>query len=134
MVKAQTETTRQFGLNRVHFGTILRNRFARFRGRKLGRCSMLIRGTQKHNLMAARALITGEQVGRQLRANKISKMLDPVDVRDRRCNEVPGHLFVQSAEFDFHLAEGLGKDQTVSQRSSRDFPVSLPIRKLVRGA
>ena len=69
-------------LNGVHFGAILRDRFAGLGGSQFSGRAMFISGAQKHHFVAARALVARVQVCRQLRADKIAQMLDPVDVRN----------------------------------------------------
>jgi hypothetical protein len=91
MIKAQPEPARDLGLNGVHLGAILGHRLARLGGGELGGGAMLVGGTQKQHLVTARPAIARKEIRRKLAAHQIAEVLDPVDVRDRRGNQMPCH-------------------------------------------
>ena len=91
MVKRQPKASRDLGLYFVHFSAIFFNRLTRFGSSQFGGGAMFIRRTQKQYLMPARALVAGIEVRRQLAAHKVAQMLDPVDVRNRRSDQMSRH-------------------------------------------
>ena len=82
MVKRQAETLGDFGLNLMHIGAILGHWLAGFSGGQFGGRAVLIRCAEEQNLITARPVIACEQIRRQLAAHKVSKVFDPVDIRN----------------------------------------------------
>ena len=91
MIERHTEPFGDLILHRPHFRAVFLNRFTRFGRCQFRRRAMLIGGTEKQHLMAARTLETGVKIRRQLAAHKIAEVLDPVDIRDRGGDEMPSH-------------------------------------------
>ena len=91
MVERQPETITEVCLNLPHLGTILRDGFARLCSGQFSGCAMFVGGAEKQNLMPPSAQIARVEVGGQLRADEVSKVLDPVDVGDRGSDQMPGH-------------------------------------------
>ena len=97
MIETEAKAFAKRVLHRPHLGAVLLDRLARLGGGKLRRGAMLVRCAQKQHLVAARAHVAGMEIGRQLAANQVSQMLDPVDVGDRRSDQDAclglGHVF-----------------------------------------
>ena len=84
MIKRQAEPIAEVLLDRPHFGAIFSHRLARFGGSELCRGSVLIGRADEQNLMAARAHVSGVQIGWQLAADQVAQMLDPIDIKGSR--------------------------------------------------
>ena len=91
MIEAEPKAAGEVGLNLMHFGAVFRDGLACFGGGKLGGCTVFVRGAEEQNLIAACAQVAGVKVGRQLRADEIAQMFDPVDVWDRGCDQNTCH-------------------------------------------
>ena len=52
---------------------------------------MFVRGAQKQHLMSTLTQVTGIEVSRQLAANQVTKMLDPIDIGNGGCDQMTGH-------------------------------------------
>ena len=91
MVERQPEAAGDVGLDFMHFGAELGDRQPGLGGRQLGRGAVFVGGADEHHLGPARALVAGEQVGGQLAADEIAQMLDAVDIRDGRGDEMARH-------------------------------------------
>ena len=92
MIKGQAEPIGDARLHFMHLSAEISNWFTSLGGSKLGRSTMLVCGTKEQHLVATRALVAGEEIGRQLRADEVAEMFDAIDVRDGGGYEVPGHV------------------------------------------
>ena len=63
-----------------------------FQRGKFGWCAVLIGRADEKDFMAARLFETGENVGRQHRADQRAQMLDAVDIRQCRGDQNPFHV------------------------------------------
>jgi len=91
MVEGQPEPIGDFGLHRVHFRAVFSDRLARLGRRQFRRCAVFVGGAEKQNLVPAPPQVAGVEIGGQLAAHEISKVLDPVDIGNGRGDEVAGH-------------------------------------------
>ena len=136
MIEAEPEAPCDFGLNGMHFRAVFRDGLARLFRRQFGRGAMLVGGAEEQNLVAASALVAGIKIGRQLAAYQIPQMLDPVDIRYRRCDQMPCHVAPRSnacacfSPSATALPACYGRQP---QRESRLPLVNRPMMKLVRG-
>ena len=92
MVEGQAEALGDLRLHLVHLGAVLGHRLAGLGGGKLGRGAVLVGGAEEQHLVAPGALVAGEEIRRKLAAHEVAQMLDPVDVGDRRGDEMPCHV------------------------------------------
>ena len=66
MIEGQAEPIGDPGLDRVHLGAVFGHRLARLGGGELGGGAVLVGGAEKHHLVAACALVSGKEIGRQV--------------------------------------------------------------------
>ena len=92
MVEGEPEPGREVLLHLVHLGAVFFHGFARLGGSKLGGGAVFVGGADEHHLMPHRAVEAGEEVGRQLGADEVAEMLDPVDVGNGRGDEDACHV------------------------------------------
>ncbi len=92
MVERKPEPGGQPGLHIVHLGAIFGHVLPGLGGRQFGGGAVLVGGTDKHHLVAARPHVTGVEIGGQLRAHEIAEMLDAVDIGKRGGDEDAGHV------------------------------------------
>ena len=92
MIKAHAESVRDPCLCLVQFGAVFRHRHTGLCGGKFCGGAMFVGGAKEQHLMAARAQVAGIQIGGQLAANQIAQMLDPVDIRKGRSDQVARHV------------------------------------------
>ncbi len=92
MVEAEAETLRELGLDLVHLGAVFGHRLAGLGGGQFGGRAVFVGGAEEHHLVPARALVAGIEIGGQLRAHQIAQMLDPVDIGDRRGDQMACHV------------------------------------------
>ena len=91
MIEAEAETFAQTVLHVPHFGAIVGNRFASLGSGQFSRGAVFVGGAEEQDLVTATAQVTGIEICGQLRTYQIAQMLDPVDIRNGRCDQMPCH-------------------------------------------
>ena len=91
VVEGQPEALAELLLDRPEPRAIVGHRLAGLGGGELGRGAVLVGGADVEHLVAARPAVAGVDVGRELAADQISEVLDPVDVGQRGGDQDAGH-------------------------------------------
>src|ERR1700680_1844944 len=98
MIPGEFEAVARCLLQAILLGTKTADVLSRFKRCKLGSRAVLVGSADKQRFAAASTLKPAKYVGGQLRASKVAKMLNAVDVRkragdeDSRINRNCGHL------------------------------------------
>ena len=92
MVEGQAEPGGQGGLFGMHPGAVIGHGLARLGRGQFGGGAVFVGGADEHHLMPHRAVEAGEEVGRQLGADEVPEMLDPVDVGNGRGDQDACHV------------------------------------------
>src|SRR5690606_38062923 len=91
MVEGQPEPVGQILLHLPHPRAVVCHRLAGLGGGEFGGSAMFVSGADEHHLMPARPEEPRVDIGRQLRADQVSEMLDAVDVWQGRGDQGTGH-------------------------------------------
>jgi hypothetical protein len=82
-IEGKSKSFSKLFLQDMHFRAILRDRESGFVGGEFGRRAVLVRGANEQDFMAAGSMEARAGVGGKHRANEVTQMLYPVDVRQR---------------------------------------------------
>ena len=82
-VERQSKAVSEILLQIVHLRAVLLHRQSSVVSGQLRRGAVFVRGTNKEDFVPPRALETRIRIGRQHRADKITEVLYPIDVRQR---------------------------------------------------
>ena len=91
MVEGEAEAVGEILLDLPEPGAVVGDRLAGLGGGELGRGAVLVGGADEQHLVAAGAQVAGVDVGRELAADQVAEVLDPVDVGQRGGDEDAGH-------------------------------------------